>query len=70
VYFLDLGLRNASLGNFSGFETRTDRGALVENFLFWELAQAEGFRLHYWRTTGGAEIYFVLEGGGGSSPSR
>jgi predicted AAA+ superfamily ATPase len=68
VYFLDLGLRNASLGNFSGFETRTDRGALAENFLFRELVQAEGFRLHYWRTTGGAEIDFVLEGGGGIFP--
>ena len=59
-YFWDLGLRNAALENFSGFDTRTDRGALAENFVFRELVQSTDGRLRYWRTTGGAEIDFVL----------
>jgi predicted AAA+ superfamily ATPase len=60
VYFLDLGLRNSLLGNFTDFDSRTDRGQLVENFVFRELLRFAGFSLHYWRTAGGAEVDFIL----------
>jgi predicted AAA+ superfamily ATPase len=60
VYFLDLGLRNSLLSNFADFDSRTDRGQLVENFVYRELLQFAGFSLHYWRTAGGAEVDFVL----------
>lgn len=63
VYFLDLGMRNAALSNFSEFETRTDQGALAENFAFIHLQSFGGFRLNYWRTAGGAEVDFVLNRG-------
>jgi predicted AAA+ superfamily ATPase len=60
VYFLDLGFRNSLLNNFTDFNSRTDRGALAENFVFRELLRLPGFSLNYWRTAGGAEVDFVL----------
>ena len=59
AYFMDLGLRNAFINNFSEFETRGDQGALLENFVFSELRK-RGIEVKYWRTTGKAEVDFVL----------
>lgn len=62
VYFLDLGLRNCVINNFSSFDNRSDNGALMENFVFIELfSNFEKRKLNYWRTTGKAEIDFILE---------
>ncbi|MGC8812736.1 MAG: ATP-binding protein [Candidatus Aenigmatarchaeota archaeon] len=60
VYFVDTGLRNSILNNFLSLENRTDKGILLENFVFNELkANFEG-KLNYWRTTGKAEVDFIL----------
>jgi len=62
IYFLDNGLRNRLLNNFSPLPDRTDRGALFENWVFGELMKNLVYPddLRYWRTRGGAEVDFVL----------
>ena len=67
VYFLDLGLRNAVLKNMLPYEKRDDTGKLAENFVFRELV-ASGKNVMYWRTTGGAEMDFVVETDNGIIP--
>ncbi|MEM4593368.1 MAG: ATP-binding protein [Sulfolobales archaeon] len=59
VYFLDPGVRNTLLGNFLPFDSRTDLGALLENFTFSELKKA-GYEVKFWRKTSGAEVDFVV----------
>lgn len=64
-YFLDNGFRNTALRNFSDIETRTDRGLLIESFVFQEILKFQTqhflpFDIHYWRTKSGAEVDFVL----------
>ncbi len=59
IYFVDLGLRNAILNNFSPLDARNDKGKLLENFVLNELL-FEGFEIKYWRTTAKAEVDFVL----------
>jgi uncharacterized protein len=39
VYFWDLGIRNALIGNFNPIEIRTDTGAMRENFFIIERAK-------------------------------
>lgn len=61
VYFLDVGLRNALIGDFNSPEVRADLGALWENFIIAERlkkAANEGqpLRYYFWRTYGGAEV--------------
>ncbi len=61
IYFLDTGLRNTVLNNYSPFESRGDRGNLAENFVLRELiSNFREWKLNYWRTTGKAEIDFIL----------
>jgi predicted AAA+ superfamily ATPase len=60
LYFLDLGQRNALLDNFSDPSKRTDSGQLAENFVFREL-KTKGYKIKYWRTSGKAEVDFVIE---------
>ncbi len=59
IYFIDTGIRNVSLSAFS--ETRSDLGALYENFVFSEFLK-KGKTLNYWRTKNGAEVDFIDEG--------
>jgi len=59
IYFVDIGLRNAVLNNFSSIDVRKDKGNLFENFILNELLY-EGFEVKYWRTTAKAEVDFVL----------
>lgn len=64
VYFLDNGIRNQLFGGFQATGERADRGALLENFAFTELAKAvhpllDG--LSTWRSKAGAEVDFVVE---------
>lgn len=49
-------------------ESRTDKGALFENFIISELTKQssyadKNFRFYYWRTKQGSEIDVVLEKG-------
>jgi hypothetical protein len=60
VYFGDVGLRNAIVDNFLPLDKRVDKGHILENFIFNELRLNFGDRVKYWRTTGKAEVDFVL----------
>jgi predicted AAA+ superfamily ATPase len=63
VYFLDSGLRNSVLSNFSVLPSRSDRGHLVEQVVFQELCKVlePTDRLHYWRMYAGShEVDFVI----------
>lgn len=62
VYFLDLGLRNATIDNFVSPGKRADCGALAENFAFNSLSSAN-FKINFWRTKSKAEIDFVIRCG-------
>lgn len=61
IYFLDLGLRNCAIDNFLEFDKRVDKGELSENFVFREiLSNFEEWKVNFWRTTGKAEIDFIV----------
>jgi uncharacterized protein len=67
IYFYDNGIRNAILGNFSTVATRTDKGALWENFLISERYKFLGnneldVKSWFWRTTQQQEIDYIEEG--------
>lgn len=64
VYFIDTGIRNAVINNFSGINLRNDKGALWENFLFMERTKRidynrERYEQFFWRKYSGAEIDYV-----------
>ncbi|MBI5412815.1 ATP-binding protein [Candidatus Peregrinibacteria bacterium] len=60
VFFYDMGLRNFFLGNFSSFETRTDKGQLLENAVFKQLLERDGVEnVRFWRTASQKEVDFV-----------
>ncbi len=62
IYFLDSGMRNALLNNYLPLDSRTDKGSMLEHFILRELiALTQSFEnIYYWRTTGKAEVDFVL----------
>jgi len=61
VFFLDTGLRNCLLDNLQPLSIRNDKGELWENTVFRILADKYGAdAIHYWRTSGGNEVDFVL----------
>lgn len=66
VYFWDMGIRNAIIGNFSHMESRTDAGALWENFVIAErmkrLSYQDSFaHSWFWRTQQQNEIDYIEE---------
>lgn len=72
VFFYDLGLRNALIGNFEHVGARGDAGQLFENFIVAELSKYNyygnfGYRFNYWRTKAGSEIDLVLSKPGSNS---
>ena len=67
IYFLDIGIRNALIGDFNDLALRTDRGAVWENFLIVEriksyLNQGLQVQCRFWRTYNGAEVDYIEEG--------
>lgn len=69
IYFYDCGIRNAIINNFKPLSTRTDTGALWENFIIVErmkyLRYQERDVAHYfWRTTQQQEIDLIEEEAG------
>lgn len=65
-YFFDNGLRNALINNFNPLESRSDVGALWENFCISEIMKRNLFEndfreYYFWRTYDGAEIDLVQE---------
>jgi predicted AAA+ superfamily ATPase len=66
IYFYDNGIRNALIENFSTVETRTDTGALWENFLISERMKFLGnnerwCNRYFWRTKEQQEIDYIEE---------
>jgi len=64
VFFIDNGIRNHLLGNFSSeFDLRTDKGQLLENWVFAEIYKTLPFQstLKFWRSKSKAEVDFVIE---------
>jgi predicted AAA+ superfamily ATPase len=69
VYFFDNGVRNAVLGNFQPLPTRTDIGALWENFVISERMKLlsntmTSANIYFWRTTQQQEIDYIEERNG------
>lgn len=62
-YFLDTGLRNSLINNFSPLLERTDGGSLFENFVFSALKNHidSTQQIKFWRSKSQAEVDFVLE---------
>ncbi|MCD6347136.1 MAG: ATP-binding protein [Bacteroidales bacterium] len=61
VFILDTGLRNCLLNNFQPIAIRTDKGELWENSVFRSLLEKYGSdEIHYWRTSAGNEVDFIL----------
>lgn len=68
-YFYDLGIRNAILSNFTPMDSRTDSGAIWENFCVLERLKFNTIHqpftnMYFWRTYDGAEIDLVEEADG------
>ena len=68
IYFHDNGIRNAVIGNFLPLSSRTDIGALWENYLVIErmkLMNNAGCytKGYFWRTTQQQEIDYIEEQG-------
>ena len=66
VYFWDLGIRNAVIGNLSQVENRTDTGELWENFVIAERLKQNAYRgsfaqSWFWRTRQQNEIDYLEE---------
>ena len=62
VFPVDTGLRNRLVFDFRPLEERTDAGPLLETWVATELWKAlpEGATLHFWRSSSGAEVDFVV----------
>ncbi len=66
IYFFDCGIRNAIIGNFQSVHSRTDVGALWENFVMAERMKFLRYnymdnQMYFWRTTQQQEIDLVEE---------
>ena len=66
IYFWDLGIRNAVIGNLAQIENRTDTGELWENFAIAErlkkITYANSFaQCYFWRTRQQHEIDYLEE---------
>lgn len=61
-YLYDLGVRNAILNDFSLFEKRIDKGAILETYLLHFLISncPQNGEIRFWRTRSGDEIDFVF----------
>ena len=69
IYFYDNGIRNALINNFQSVATRTDIGALWENFQVAERLKALAYhQIHvnryFWRTTQQQEIDYIEDRNG------
>lgn len=62
VFFVDNGLRNFAINKLEVWKGRTDTGAIFENMIAGELIKRikSPATLHYWRTTTGAEVDFII----------
>jgi predicted AAA+ superfamily ATPase len=68
IYFLDCGIRNAIINDYTPIEIRQDKGALWENFIIAErvkflLYNKMEVNQYFWRTTQQQEIDLIEEEG-------
>lgn len=66
IYFVDLGMRNAVIEDFSPIDVRRDKGALWENFMIVELLKRKAIEqthgaFYFWRLHSGAELDLVID---------
>lgn len=61
IYFFDLGIRNAVIGNFLDLDSRQDSGSIFENFVFLELKNQKKDKIFFYRAASRTEIDFVVE---------
>jgi predicted AAA+ superfamily ATPase len=66
IYFYDNGIRNAAINQFSTLASRSDVGALWENFIISERRKSNAYHNHFcntyfWRTTAQQEIDYIEE---------
>lgn len=66
VYFYDCGIRNAVINNFKAIDSRTDAGALWENYVIAERMKLLHYndiavKQYFWRTTQQQEIDLIEE---------
>ena len=62
-YFMDLGLRNYSLGLCGRISLLSEAGFLFQNLIFHVLREKrryEGVSIHFWRTKDRAEVDFIM----------
>lgn len=64
IYFYDVGIRNALIGNADPIDLRPDKGAIFENFFIAEKIKERAYSqrtsdIHFWRNRQGAEVDFV-----------
>ena len=69
IYFWDLGIRNAIIGNLAQIENRTDAGELWENFAIAERLKQNAYQNSFaqswfWRTQQQKEIDYIEEENG------
>ena len=72
IYFWDLGIRNALIGNMAPLENRNDTGALWENFLIAERMKYNSYsnsfaQSYFWRTKDQSEVDYLEEEDGNLS---
>ena len=72
IYFWDLGIRNALIGNMAPLENRNDTGDLWENFLIAERMKYNSYsnsfaQSYFWRTKDQSEIDYLEEEDGNLS---
>jgi len=60
VFFMDLGIRNAILGDFKLIDDRVDKGALFENYIFRAFYENDK-SVKYYRSKSGTEIDFIID---------
>lgn len=62
VYFNDLGLRNCLINNFNKINDRSDKGEMLENYIYNRLIEKKksSGRINYWRTQQGNEVDFIV----------
>ncbi len=63
VFFEDVGLRNGVLNNFHPLDSRTDSGAVLENFIFTQLNKQDetGSAIRFWRSQNKSEVDFIWQ---------
>ncbi len=66
IYFTDTGLRNYAFGSYGNDIALENTGQAFESFIFtilYDLLKNTSHNIHYWRTTGMAEVDFIINAG-------